>query len=101
MRVLRLFSIGMAAIFISASAMATDLRIGLKSEPSSIDPHYHNLTPNSAFATHIFSTLVGSDENQQHFPDLAVSWEPINDTTWEFKLRKGVKWHDGKDFTAG
>ena len=100
MRVLRLFSIGMAAIFVSASAMATDLRIGLKSEPSSIDPHYHNLTPNSAFATHIFSTLVGSDENQQHFPDLAVSWEPINDTTWEFKLRKGVKWHDGKDFTA-
>ncbi|MEL0196547.1 MAG: ABC transporter substrate-binding protein, partial [Rhodobiaceae bacterium] len=77
MKVLRLFSIGVAAILVSANAMAADLRIGLKSEPSSIDPHYHNLTPNSAFATHIFSTLVGSDENQQHYPDLAVSWEPI------------------------
>ena len=100
MTVLRLFSLGIAAMLFSATAMAAELRIGLKSEPSSIDPHYHNLTPNSAFATHIFSTLVGSDENQQHYPDLAVSWEPINDTTWEFKLRKGVKWHDGSDFTA-
>ena len=75
-------------------------RVGLKSEPSSIDPHYHNLGPNNGFATHIFGTLVGSDENQQHYPDLAVSWKPINDTTWEFKLRKGVKWHDGSAFSA-
>ena len=100
MRMLRLFTVGMAAMLISANAMAAELRVGLKSEPSSIDPHYHNLGPNNAFATQIFSSLVGSDENQQHYPDLAVSWEPINDTTWEFKLRKGVKWHDGSDFTA-
>ena len=100
MKLMRLFFIGISAMFISASAFAEELRVGLKSEPSSIDPHYHNLGPNNAFATHIFSSLVGSDENQQHYPDLAVSWEPINDTTWEFKLRKGVKWHDGSDFTA-
>ena len=100
MSVLRLFTFSMAALLVSASAMAAELRVGLKSEPSSIDPHYHNLGPNNAFSTQIFSSLVGSDENQQHYPDLAVSWKPINDTTWEFKLRKGVKWHDGSDFTA-
>ena len=100
MNILRLFAVGMAAILISANAMAAELRVGLKSEPSSLDPHYHNLGPNTAFATQIFSSLVGSDENQQHYPDLAVSWEPISDTTWEFKLRKGVKWHDGKPFTS-
>ena len=33
-------------------------------------------------------------------PELATSWKPINDTTWEFKLREGVKWHDGSPFTA-
>lgn len=100
MKLIRFFAIGFAALSISANAIADDIRVGLKSEPSSIDPHYHNLGPNNAFATHIFSSLVGSDENQQHYPDLAVSWKPINDTTWEFKLRKGVKWHDGTNFSA-
>ncbi|GIR97485.1 MAG: hypothetical protein CM15mP100_7050 [Alphaproteobacteria bacterium] len=100
MKLIRLFAIGFAAFFLSSQAIASEIRVGLKSEPSSIDPHYHNLGPNNAFATQIFSKLVGSDENQQHFPDLAVSWKPINDTTWEFKLRKGVKWHDGSNFTA-
>ena len=83
-----------------SAANAADLRVGLKSEPSSIDPHYHNLGPNNGFATHIFGALVGSDENQQHYPDLAVSWKPVDDTTWEFKLRQGVKWHDGSPFSA-
>jgi len=85
---------------ISNMSFSKDLTVGLKSEPSSIDPHYHNLGPNNAFSTHIFDSLVGTDENQQHYPNLAVSWKPIDDTTWEFKLRKNVKWHDGSDFTA-
>ena len=92
----RLFII-LISCLLSSVALAKDLTVGLKSEPSSIDPHYHNLGPNNAFATHIYGTLVGSDENQQHYPDLATSWKPINDTTWEFKLRKGVKFHDGSD----
>ena len=100
MKFIRFCAISFAALSFATSAIAADITVGFKSEPSSIDPHYHNLGPNNAFATHIFGSLVGSDENQQHYPDLATSWKPINDTTWEFKLRKGVKWHDGTDFTA-
>jgi ABC-type transport system substrate-binding protein len=82
------------------SASAAQLVIGSKLEPSSIDPHYHNLGPNNAIARHIFDRLVDTNEKQQLGPGLAVSWKAINDTTWEFKLRQDVKFHDGTPFTA-
>ncbi|MGD8523642.1 MAG: ABC transporter substrate-binding protein [Desulfobacterales bacterium] len=84
----------------SGAASAGEIVIGSKLEPSSIDPHYHNLGPNNAIARHIFDRLVDTNEKQQLQPGLAESWKPLNDTTWEFKLRKGVKFHDGTPFTA-
>jgi len=89
---------GMGAM--TAVATAAEIRMGLALEPSSIDPHYHNLGPNNAFSAHIFDPLVAMDENQRLIPGLAESWTPVSDTVWEFKLRKNVKWHDGSPFTA-
>jgi peptide/nickel transport system substrate-binding protein len=83
-----------------AHAQDETLTIGLASEPTSMDPHYHNLGPNNMVALHIFDRLVGQDENQRLVPGLATSWEAIDDTTWEFKLREGVTFHDGSAFTA-
>lgn len=84
----------------STAAFAKDLTIGLGTEPTSIDPHFHNLSPNNSMARHIFDRLVLTDAKQKLVPGLAVSWKAIDDTTWEFKLREGVKWHDGSPFTA-
>jgi len=81
-------------------ANAQTLKIGLKSEPSSMDPHYHNLTPNNMMALYVFDRLILQDEKQNLKPGLAVSWKNVDDLTWEFKLRSGVKWHDGSDFSA-
>ena len=81
-------------------AHAQTLKIGLKSEPSSMDPHYHNLTPNNMMALYVFDRLILQDAKQNLKPGLAVSWKNIDDLTWEFKLRSGVKWHDGSDFSA-
>ena len=89
-----------AMMAVPVGAAAQTLTVGLKAEPSSIDPHYHNLTPNNAMARDIFDRLIMPDETQQHKPGLAVSWTAINDLTWELKLRKGVKFHDGSPFTA-
>ena len=90
-----------AAVVLAISpAIAGELVIGTKLEPSSIDPHYHNLGPNNAVARHFFDRLVHTDQKQRLGPGLAVSWRPLNDTTWEFKLRRGVKFHDGTPFTA-
>ena len=88
------------AAVLAGGAWAAELRVGLALEPSSIDPHYHNLSPNNAFARHLFDRLVETDEKQRLGPGLAVSWTPLDDTTWEIKLREGVRWHDGSPFTA-
>ena len=89
-----------ATLSISTAGVAEELTIGLASEPTSIDPHFHNLGPNNSLSSHIFGRLVEQDENQNLVPDLAESWKTIDDLTWEFRLRKDVEFHDGTPFTA-
>jgi peptide/nickel transport system substrate-binding protein len=84
----------------ACAAAAQELVVGLSTPVTSLDPHFHNLSPNNNVADHVFDKLVHKDAREQLKPGLAESWKAVNETTWEFKLRKGVKWHDGKDFTA-
>lgn len=81
-------------------AMAQTLTIGVRGGPDSIDPHFTATGTHAESLKHIFDTLVWSGDGLELEPRLATSWKPINDTTWEFKLRPGVKFHDGSDFTA-
>ncbi len=62
-----------ASILLAATAQAQDktLTIGLASEATSIDPHFHNLTPNNQIAQHIFDNLINQDEKQRLVPALA------------------------------
>ncbi|MCG6121209.1 MAG: ABC transporter substrate-binding protein [Microvirga sp.] len=83
-----------------SQAGAADLTIGLSAEPTSMDPHFHNLAPNNAMRQHIFESLTQADENQLTQPSLAESWQPTGDTTWEFKIREGVTFSDGTPFSA-
>ncbi len=88
------------SLALGASAHAADLTIGLSTPVTSLDPHFHNLTPNNSLGRHVFETLVRQDESQRMQPGLAESWKALNDLEWEIKLRKGVKFHNGQNFTA-
>jgi peptide/nickel transport system substrate-binding protein len=81
-------------------AHAAELRIGLAADVTSTDPHYVNIAPNNNVAWHVFDALVHVDADARIVPGLATSWRAVDDTTWEFKLRRGVKFHDGSVFTA-
>ena len=81
-------------------AFAQTLTIGVRGGPDSIDPHFTATGTHAEALKHVFDTLVWSGDGLELEPRLAESWKAINDTTWEFKLRKGVKFHDGSDFTA-
>ncbi len=81
-------------------ASAQELRIGLASEPTSIDPHFHDLGPNNSMRHHIFEGVTTQNADQKVSPELAVSWHAIDDTTWEFKLRPNVTFSNGMAFSA-
>jgi peptide/nickel transport system substrate-binding protein len=81
-------------------AWAAELKVGLSSEVTTIDPHFFNSGPNNAFLHHLFDSLVDVDAEGRLIPALAESWKAVDDVTWEFKLRRGVKFHDGSELTA-
>ena len=67
---------------LASLASAQTLKIGLASEPTAIDPHYHQTTPNEALVAHIFESLVSMSPDMQLEPALAESWEATADNTW-------------------
>ena len=85
---------------LAGGARAQELSIGYGASVTSIDPHFHQLAPNNMVAQYIFDRLIHMDEKQHLVPGLATEWKALDDTTWELKLRKGVKFHDGAEFTA-
>jgi len=97
-RLSRLLTMFFACLTLPAAAQ--ELTIALSTPVTSLDPHFHNLSPNNGMSKHFFDPLVKQDEHQNLKPGLAESWKPLDATTWEFKLRKGVKFHDGSEFTA-
>jgi len=98
-RLLGAVTIAIAA-FVAVPASGQELKIAVAADVTSVDPHFFNLFPNNNVAEHIFDKLVQMDPDSRMIPGLATSWKAIDDKTWEFKLRKGVRFHDGSELTA-
>jgi peptide/nickel transport system substrate-binding protein len=77
-----------------------ELRIATSYKLMTLDPHYANLNENTSLLSNMYERLVYQDEKLALKPGLAVSWSMTSDTQWEFKLRDGVRFHDGSPFTA-
>ena len=84
----------------SFAAHAQTLRVGVGAQVTSLDPHYHNISPNTAFAGMVFGALADTDANSKIQPSLAESWKVVAEDVWEFKLRPGVTFQNGTPFTA-
>jgi peptide/nickel transport system substrate-binding protein len=92
-----------AALAILAAAPlagAKTLRWSSQGDYVSADPMAQNELLTNSINGHVYETLVVRGPKLEIRPGLAVSWKQTNPTTWVFNLRKGVKWHDGSDFTA-
>jgi peptide/nickel transport system substrate-binding protein len=97
----------MAALFMAgalclmgAAAPTRPLVLAVATEPSTLDGQAV-IDRNSRVASgNIFESLLDRDRNGQIVPWLAESYRAVNDTTWRFRLRKGVKFHNGEPFNA-
>lgn len=76
------------------------LRVGLNADISTLDPHFSTSATDRHIYYAIYNTLVSLDEQLRAVPELAETVEQPDPKTVVFKLRKGVKFHDGTDFDA-
>ena len=83
-----------------ADAQTKTLRFASAFDPQTMDPHALALLYQTRVVTQVYESLVAPGKGFKLEPALATSWQMLNPTTWRFKLRPGVSFHDGTPFTA-
>lgn len=97
-----LLAAGAALVLTASAASAETLRWARVGDALTLDPHGQNEGPTSTLLHHVYETLVDRNVDGSLGARLATEWSihPDDPTVWVFKLREGVKFHDGADFTA-
>ncbi|MGL4714158.1 MAG: ABC transporter substrate-binding protein, partial [Shewanella sp.] len=88
-----------ALVSAGSIAQGRNLIVALKVEPTSLDPHFQNLTSNIQIAQTIFSPLVCRDSSMMLQPCLAESWS-VDGNEWTFRLRENATFSDGSPVSA-
>jgi peptide/nickel transport system substrate-binding protein len=84
----------------AAAEVKDTIIIAQGADAKSLDPHATNDQPSSRVSKSIYSRLVEMNEEMEIVPGAAESWTYVDDTTVEFKLREGVKFHNGEELKA-
>ncbi len=82
------------------AAQPTQITIVQPAEATTMDPGRSTQVLTVNYFYNLYDSLTRWDAALQLQPGLATSWRAVNDTTWEFTLRPGVKFHDGSPLTA-
>jgi len=77
-----------------------ELVVAMPDDTQNMDPRLGMGSVRSAYIRQVFESLVDTDPQGRPVPGLAVSWKPVGDTTWEWALRPGVRFHNGEAFNA-
>lgn len=77
-----------------------ELRVAIPWTPESLDPTMNLASIRAAVGASMFDSLVGRDAENRIVPELAESWKLLDESTWQFRLRKGVLFHNGEPFNG-
>ena len=94
------FAAAIVAALVPAVGCPKTLRFASQQDPQTVDPHAANLLVSARLTQQVYDTLVFRDKNWKPTAWLAESWTQVSPTVWRFKLREGVKFHDGTPLTA-
>jgi len=93
--------VALATQGVMATAQAETLRWARAGDSLTLDPHAQNEGPTHTLAHQMYEPLLQRNMEAQVIPALATEWGTTDDpTVWRFKLREGVKFHNGEDFNA-
>jgi peptide/nickel transport system substrate-binding protein len=85
---------------VSGSAQTGEIRVAIPWTPENLDPTMNLSSIRATVGASMFDSLIGRDADGRIVPELAESWRLLDDSTWQFRLRKGVLFHDGEPFNA-
>jgi oligopeptide transport system substrate-binding protein len=86
---------------LALNAEARTLRTNILADPAMVDPITYSELVAGDVMSNVYEGFTGIDENGEVKPALAESWEAHDDNLgYTFKLREGVKFHSGREFTA-
>ena len=100
MRLLASVALLLTVLASAAHAQPVQITIAQPAEATTMDPGRSTQVLTVNYFVNLYDTLTRWDTSLRLVPGLATSWKSLNDTTWEFTLRPGVKFHDGAPFTA-
>src|SRR5439155_22839909 len=90
--------LGLNTLTAEAQRKGGALRVGILEEPPSLDVHWTTATITEALGNHIYEGLYTHDATNRPIPMLAENHSVSKDSlTYTFKLRQGVKFHNGKE----
>lgn len=98
----KLIAMGVAVALVLPipAVQAAELRVGFTEDALTLDPANHRARTTETIIRNMHDGLLTRDANMNVVPQLAESWTTIDPTTYEFKLRAGMTFHDGSPVTA-
>ena len=90
----------LASAAIASAAQAETFKWGFQGDVQTMDPHGLFETMTLGFQRNVYEGLVIRNDKMETVGALAESWENISPKVWRFKIRQGVKFHNGNDLTA-
>ena len=96
----RFLSLALTGALVTAGAHAQTLRWASQGDPQTMDPHSQNESGTNMMNGQVYERLTNRDKQMRLVPGLATEWTQVSPLVWRFKLRPGVRFHDGTPFTA-